>query len=406
MNIKKITFLSVSLAGALAFAEEAAALPPVATVTDVAYAQGTTRRVTVTYKLAGTKAVVTLDVLTNGVSVGGAALANVTGDVNHWIEPGDDVKTILWRPRKTLPNLKFEQGEVSVVVKAWDAGAMPPFLAVDLRSGTPADGRIAYYASEDAVPGGVSNDLYKTEAILLKLVPAAGESFAMGSPASEMGRNAARERHHMVSFTNDFYMGIYPVTAAQHDFATGKGLDGYDPRSSYQKGDAVSLRGSKVRWPTDGHKVDSGSYIAAWRNKYGVDFDVPTSAQWEYVCRAGTRTIFYWGTDTNKTALAAHGYTAEGTDNIVGLHIPNGWGFHDLVSAPWEMCLDWTGPTEGLSDIEPTGPLGPSSDDQNRFVGRGKASAIDGARSAKVNPQSRSYAAYAYRLMCPVTLKW
>ena len=402
MNIKTITFLSVSLANAAVFAE-GAALPPVATVTDVAYAQTDTRRVTVNYKLVGAKAVVTMDVLTNGVSVGGAALANVTGDVNRWLESGDDVKTIVWRPRQTMPGLQFKNGEVSVVLKTWDAGTMPPYLAVDLREGTPDDGRIAYYASQEAVPGGISNDLYKTDSILLKLVPAAGESFAMGSPSTETGRNAARERHHMVTFTNDFYMGVYPVTIAQHKWATDNENASSDPRGAWIWENYESLRGASVSWPGDGHKVGGASHLGKWRDRFGVDFDVPTSAQWEYVCRAGTRTVHFWGTDTNQTTIAKYGYSANNATNVVGSHLPNGWGFYEMVSLPWEWCLDWTGSTEGLPAIEPTGPT--SGGTENKRVGRGSAANYDGARSAKVNPQFIDYP-YGYRLICPVTLKW
>ena len=404
MNIKTITFLSVLFAGAAAFAE-GTVLPPVATVTDVAYNQAVNRRVTVNYRLAGAKAVITLDVLTNGVSVGGAALANVAGDVNRWIEPGDGLKTIVWKPRQTIPGLQFKNGEVSVVVKAWDAGTMPPYLAVDLRAETPADGRISYYASEGAVPGGISNDLYKTDAILLKLVPAAGESFAMGSPSTETSRNAARERHHMVTFTNDFYMGIYPVTIAQHKWATDNENAQSDPRGAWSWESYESLRGATVNWPSTGHDVGGASHLFKWRDRFGVDFDVPTSAQWEYVCRAGTRTVHFWGTDTNQTTIAKYGYSAIERTNVVGTHLPNGWGFYEMTSQPWEWCLDWTGSTVGLSAIEPTGPLTADTADQSRRVGRGSGNNYDGARSAKVNPQLVT-GNYGYRLICPVTLKW
>ena len=70
---------------------------------------------------------------------------------------------------------------------------------------------------------------------------------------------------------------------------------------------------------------------------------------------------------------------------------------------PWEWCLDWTGSTEGLSAIEPTGPT--SGGTENKRVGRGSAANYDGARSAKVNPQAIG-GNYGYRLICPVALKW
>ena len=404
MKIKSFLTITVAALTCAAVAEDASVLPPVPVVSDVAYRQSAGRRVDITYRLGGTSAVITVDVLTNGVSVGGKALATMAGDVNRLVTADDNLKHVTWNPRATMPNVKFSNGEVTVKVKAWDSGEMPPYLVVDIRPDSAPDNRIAFYASADEIPGGVGADFYKTESVILKLVPAAGNSFVMGSPEDEEGRVDARERQHTVTFTRDFYMGIYQVSAHQHQLATM----GYSDLSSRPEKDVSynNLRGAAptISWPTSGHKVADNSVLAAWRNRTGVEFDLPTSAQWEYVCRAGSNTIFFWGTDASK--ISTYGWSNEDGSNRIGTHTPNGWGFYEMASNPWSWCLDWTGSTEGMSSVDPTGPQSANTSDQSRRVGRGSGSNAANARSAKVNPQDPSSAKYGYRLICPVTLVW
>lgn len=403
MKIKSFLTIMFAALTTAAVAEDASVLPPVPVVSDVTYCQNVGRRVDITYRLGGTSAVITVDVLTNGVSVGGMALATMAGDVNRLVTADDNLKHVTWNPRATMPNVKFPNGEVTVKVKAWDSGEMPPYLVVDIRPDSAPDNRIAFYASADEIPGGIDADFYKTESVILKLVSAAGDSFVMGSPESESDRVAARERQHTVTFTRDFYMGIYQVSAHQHQLA----VMGYSSLSARPEKDTSynSLRGAApaINWPTTGHKVADNSVLAAWRNRTGVEFDLPTSAQWEYVCRAGSNTVFFWGTDASK--ISTYGWPNEDGNNRIGAHTPNGWGFYEMTSNPWCCCLDWTGSTEGMSSVDPTGPQEPESG-QSRRVGRGSGSNSGNARSAKVNPQDPSLAKYGYRLVCPVTLKW
>ena len=75
-----------------------------------------------------------------------------------------------------------------------------------------------------------------------------------------------------------------------------------------------------------------------------MDLDLAEVAQWEFACRAGTSTIFFYGTDTNQLSNYAWcSYNAGGLLHRVGEKLPNPFGLYDLYGNGWEWCLDWTG---------------------------------------------------------------
>ena len=118
------------------------AATPVIKAGSVTFSQNSaTRLVTVGYTLEETDAVVTVDVLTNGVSIGAENFTNIDGDVNRRVAPGDHL--IVWHPRKSWPDHVFTNNEVSVEVRAWDvtpdAARVEAVLAA--RGAVYADGR-------------------------------------------------------------------------------------------------------------------------------------------------------------------------------------------------------------------------------------------------------------------------
>ena len=120
------------LALAAAFIARADAQIP--SVSDVSISQGTSSRaVTVTYTLADAPAIITLDVLTNGVSIGQQNIWALDGDVNKVVQPG--LRTITWHPEKSWPNQQFGAGVVTAKVVAWNTDDPPQYLAADLVSG-------------------------------------------------------------------------------------------------------------------------------------------------------------------------------------------------------------------------------------------------------------------------------
>jgi len=403
----------LSLFAALA-ASSLAADTPVIRAETVTFSQNSSRLVTIGYTLESADAIVTVDVLTNGVSIGAENFTNIDGDVNRRVAPGDRI--IVWQPRKSWPGHVFTHNEVSVELKAWDVTVPPDYMVIDLSY---TNAPVRYYANANALPdGGLANDIYRSTKLVMRRIPAAGNIWTMGSPSGEPDRVGARETQHLVTMTNDYYLGVFPVTQAQHQLVVGSNPTPDDLRGSdyapVSGEEYEPLRGATVSWPADGHVVGGGSHLRKWRNLTKIDLDLPTSAQWEFACRAGTGTAYYYGTDAASMGdYAWYSDNAGGKLHRVGEKIPNAWGLYDLYGNAWEWCLDWTGNHNSDPVVEPTGPADGSSDN-NRRVGRGGdyASAVGNCRSAKINPQNVATTTGAsphktgYRLSCPTQLKW
>ncbi len=175
-----------------------------------------------------------------------------------------------------------------------------------------------------------------------------------------MGDNQ-RDESHRVTLTKPFYMGVFEVTQKQWQLVMGT------PRTfSLRRGHLVhdnvpvygisydDIRGSSLgaQWPASS-AVDASSFLGRLRAKTGLDFDLPTEAQWEYACRAGTTTTYHWGNKlTRRHELdKQYAWYDFGTPEIiefgspvpVGGTIENGWGLYDMSGNVWEMCRDWYG---------------------------------------------------------------
>ena len=330
------------------------------------------REVTIAYTLDEEPAIVTVDIRTNNVSIGGENLQYFRGDVNKVVQTG--ARTMTWRPDKAWPGHHIESG-VTAVVTAWATNTPPNYMVVSLV----ASKTVRFYADAGSIPGGVTNDLYKTDMLVMRKCPAANVEWRMGSPTTETGRIAARETPHLVTLKDDYYIGVYPVTQRQYELIWGV-------RPSYHSLDAdyatrpvesvkyVQWRGSRYIWPDSGHDVDL-QYTATGklRTLTGIAFDLPTEAQWEFACRAGCGAALYsgkeleaaTGTSANVGELARYNGNAgedsatckadEGGTAKVGSYEPNDWGIYDMLGNVWELCLDWyqEGPTG--YDVE-TGP--------------------------------------------------
>ena len=119
-------------------------------------------------------------------------------------------------------------------------------------------------------------------------------SFTMGSPTTEVGRNADRETQHEVTLTQGFYLGKYEVTQAQYEAVMTGNTDGLSATPSNWPNNA-DRPVEKVSWDdiqkflTRLNAQEAGNIPAGWA------YVLPTEAQWEYACRAGTTTAYSWG---------------------------------------------------------------------------------------------------------------
>lgn len=135
-----------------------------------------TARVTVTYDLAD-DAIITLDLQTNGVSIGATNMKHLAGDVNRMVESGTG-KTICWFPSMDFPGVVVSDGSLSATVTSWSRHSPPDYLVCDL---TVTNG-ISYYPCEDALPYDITNRIYKTTHFVMRRIHATGRVWRMGSP--------------------------------------------------------------------------------------------------------------------------------------------------------------------------------------------------------------------------------
>jgi len=210
----------------------------------------------------------------------------------------------------------------------------------------------AYRAVEsegrDEINGLWKEIVHKESGIVLRLVPA-GE-FDMGSNSGE----ADEKPVHRVQISEPFYIGKYEVTQKQW-----KAVMGNNPG----------------RWKGDNLPVERVSWKNAQEFCRKVGGDLPTEAQWEYACRAGTNTKWSFGDATTKIGeYAWYRGNHQGKLHEVGQKSPNPWGLHDMHGNAWEWCRDWyesnyysrcaggvtdpTGPGKGTSRVIRGGSIG------------------------------------------------
>ncbi len=342
------------------------------------------RQVVIKYELQDAPAIVTVDILTNGVSIGSAHLTHFAGDVHRIIEPGG-VKRMTWRPDKAWPGHEISDGSVTAKVTAWALNAPPDIMVVDLV----VPNQLAFYADVGSLPGkgGVTNELYKTEKMVFRKCPAANVTWRMGAPSSEPGwsnRQVAR----LVSLSNDFYMGVYELTQRQFERITGRASFA-STRSEVNYGvlPMESLSWAQMRmnmngqvdsgydWPDQGHAVGPDSVLGRLRELTGhrLRFDLPTEAQWEFACRAGCGAGLYTGKEItvltgecpNVAEIACYAGNNDGKPSPVGSYRPNDWGFYDMIGNVMEFCLDYW--CQDLTGVDPeTGSLSVSGSRSRR----------------------------------------
>lgn len=371
MNMS-VKFIGGLLASALSGGATADVIMGVSAVQDA-----DTRLVTVTYTLSET-AVVTPEITVGGAVDASVPVTAVNGEINRKLSAG--THSFTWRPRADWPTGR-SLADAEIAVRAWPLDAPPDYLVADLRT----TGAVRYYATAAAIPSGLQG-AGTQGGLVLRRIRATGRRYRMGSPGEEAGRVALREIPHYVTLTNDFYIGLWPVTCEQHFYVTNE--PGTAPNSDCISRPKLGLgfadmrgSGSDYDWPDRGHDVSDGSFFGRLRTRTGVKtFDLPTEAEWEFACRAGTDTPLY--DEGPATALAWYldsDFSANGGDGDkdkaqhCGLLRPNAWGLHDMLGDCYEFCLDWysEGSDFATSGMEVTAPVGPASNANGKKVTRG-----------------------------------
>jgi len=359
-----------------AFAALAALATPV--VSNVTMSQDAdSGEVTIAYELSGAPAIVTVDIQTNGASIGGKYLRRMSGDFARLIQT-DGRHEIVW-----LPDLPWADSadtaafNLRAEVLAGTMADPPDILVADLQ----VPSNVCFYSNIESLPGGLLvNTDYRTTKLVMKRVRAKNVTWTRGcvsEPGYSKASNSDSEGAHAVTLTNDYYLGIFEFTQAQAD-AFGAGL------SCYFKGlmrpcDNVTysgLRGSAASsyYPLD---PDSSSILGKLRKRTGLKFDIPSESQWEFAARGGATAGHgdgFWGDGTAITATGtcpnltpqarykANAYTDNGDGSVttngtavVGSYKPNDLGFYDMAGNVRERCLDyWQGANDYNGVVTPS----------------------------------------------------
>ena len=221
-------------------------------------------------------------------------------------------------------------------------------------------------------------------------------TFTMGSPDAEQGRKADESPQTTVTLTKGYWLGNTEVTIGEWKAVTGQSL----------REKVTKLLNDETLYDFDGKKMNERDfmhfdkndpdkimaneddrlpmYFVSWneamefchklteqehahgRLPAGYAYTLPTEAQWEYACRAGTTGPAYSDSSLDDIAWyvknSFRGYTGKGLGNPpagprhVGAKLPNQWGMQDILGNIWEWCRDWYGPYAGGRVTDPTGP--------------------------------------------------
>ena len=278
--------------------------------------------------------------------------------------------TVTWNMGKDEPNLNSSSFQVDVHAIV----GIPLYMVVNLETW-----KIRYTSQ----PPNLDDDTCRTTELWLRQIHPG--TFMMGSPEDEVGRYTSYEMaQHEVNITQMLYIGVFECTQRQWELVMGNRPSYFTNDVHYATRPVEDVSYNMIRgigtqagagWPTYGHIVDASSFMGKLQEKTGLTFDLPTEAQWEYACRAGTTTALnsgknltnvgqdvamdevgrYWH---NGGAGASQNCTPTNGTAKVGSYLPNTWGLYDMHGNVWEWCLDWWGAsiTSTVAETDPDGP--------------------------------------------------
>jgi len=270
----------------------------------------------------------------------------------------------------------FEMDRFKAAITAAEDRSKPPAVAP---ATPPTPAKVVAPAPSVAPQAKSPPNLYPGFEKDFRLVDIPAGRFVMGSPPDEEGRHE-NETQHPVTIGKPFRMMVYPVTQRLWQAVMGN-----NP-STFQGPD---LPVTDVSWH------DAQAFLTKLNGllKPSAPYRLPTEAEWEYACRAGTTGARYGELDR----IAWHGGNSGGKLQPVGTMNPNSWGLYDTLGNVWEWCEDWFGeyPKQGVVD-----PQGPTKGDSRVLRG---GSWNDGPADARASSRVRfnpGYRLVGYGFRC------
>ncbi|MFH1741111.1 MAG: formylglycine-generating enzyme family protein [bacterium] len=203
-----------------------------------------------------------------------------------------------------------------------------------LLTASPVDWVLAQEAGQEmtiTLPGGVP--------MVFCYIPSG--KFSMGNTYTEKTRQDDEGPQHEVTISKPFWMAKHEVTQKQWQAVMGN-------NPSYFKGDDLPV--DRVSWD------DCQQFIGKLNQLGKEEFRLPTEAEWEYACRAGTTTRFYWGEDLSETEIGSYAWYCKNSGaktHSVKQKRPNNWGLHDMSGNVYEWCDGQYGPYSSGAEIDP-----------------------------------------------------
>lgn len=221
-------------------------------------------------------------------------------------------------------------------------------------------------------------------AVPLTLAICPAGKFSMGRTSGELDSSASESPRHTVTFTHSVCMGKTEVTKRQWLAVMGTSpWNGQTDISNDPDSPAIFISWTDIAG-AGGFIEKLNKHLAATGQPGTVR--LPTEAEWEYTCRAGTTTRFYWGDDADYSQLGAYAWfegnaqmVGQNYAHTVGLKIKNIWGLSDTIGNAWEWCQDFYG---SYSSGAATDPTGPATGSERVVRGGSCVSPVDHCRAA------------------------
>ncbi len=267
----------------------------------------------------------------------------------------------------------------------------PPVRPIEPAPSPPAVPSVDPALAPSLLTGSRAGETRDDNGLKMKFVWCPPGTFTMGSPPNEPGRaSGGKEDQVSVTLTHGFWLGQTEVTQGQWQAVMGttpwKGQrnvkEGANYSASYVSWNDAAAYCQKL---SESERV-AGSLPVDW------EYTLPTEAQWEYACRAGTTTRYHFGNDV--TALTQHAWYNQNANNLgktyaheVGQKLANPWGLYDINGNVWEWCQDW------FTDKLPGGtdPTGSASGSRRATRGGSWGSTTEDCRSALRNAYEPDY---------------